>query len=120
MSIKINTSQHIIDWLASMGYPVAGMPREAIEGVFLREARQWENLGPAPVSPWYRHGSSGSAPERVQMACALRFGGMNSWHLPLEGLIPREEMAKRLPHRGEELDLWLGRLWSGWVMGGSR
>lgn len=42
MEIKININQHILNWLASMGYSVKGMPREALEGMFLREARQWE------------------------------------------------------------------------------
>lgn len=42
MEIKININQHILDWLDSMGYAVSGMPREIIEGMFLREARQWE------------------------------------------------------------------------------
>lgn len=42
MEINININQHILDWLASMGYTVSGMPREVVEGMFLREARQWE------------------------------------------------------------------------------
>jgi len=86
----------------------------------LREARRWAPLAPRPVSPWYRHGGGGNAPERVRIACTLRFGGMNSWRAPLEDLVPSEELENGVPHRGEDLDLWLGRLWSGWVMGGSR
>lgn len=42
MEIKIDINQPILNWLASMGYAVAGMPREVVEGMFLREARQWE------------------------------------------------------------------------------
>ena len=42
MEIKININQHILSWLAAMGYSVSGMPREVIEGMFLREARQWD------------------------------------------------------------------------------
>ena len=42
MEIKITINQHILNWLTSMGYSVSGMPREAIEGMFLREARQWD------------------------------------------------------------------------------
>ena len=42
MEIKITLNQHILNWLTSMGYSVSGMPREAIEGMFLREASQWD------------------------------------------------------------------------------
>ncbi len=42
MEIKININQHILNWLGAMGYSVSGMPREIIEGMFLREARQWD------------------------------------------------------------------------------
>lgn len=55
MNIKIKLSQHIIEWLTSMGYPVSSMPKEAIEGIFLREARQWE-LPPERLAEMVREG----------------------------------------------------------------
>ena len=86
----------------------------------LRNARRWASMAPGETGPWYRHGVRGIGPERVQVACALRFGGLDSWTLPLEDLLPPAEMQGVTPLVGEDLDLWLGHCWSGWVMGGSR
>lgn len=33
--------QQIVDWLRSLGYPVAEMPRESVAAMFFREARKW-------------------------------------------------------------------------------
>lgn len=42
MELQIDIDGAVVDWLASMGYPVAGMPRELLQGMLLREARQWQ------------------------------------------------------------------------------
>lgn len=42
MELRIDIDRAVVDWLASMGYPVAGMPRELLQGMLLREARQWQ------------------------------------------------------------------------------
>ncbi len=44
--MKVAIEEHILHWLASLGYPLAGRTREEITAMFLREARQWE------MAPW--------------------------------------------------------------------
>ena len=56
MNVKIKMSQHIVDWLESLGYPVTAMPNEMIEGVFLREAEQWE-IAPERLEEMVMEGS---------------------------------------------------------------
>jgi len=68
MNIKIKMNSHIIEWLASMGYPVSNMPREAIEGIFLREARQWE-VPPERLEEMVREGYHAS--ESFRMASLM-------------------------------------------------
>ncbi|ARA93737.1 MAG: hypothetical protein D6685_03270 [Bacteroidetes bacterium] len=44
--MKVAIEEHILHWLASLGYSLAGRTREEITAMFLREARQWE------MAPW--------------------------------------------------------------------
>ena len=42
MEVRVRISSRIVAWLASMGYPVAGMPGQVLHGMLLHEARQWQ------------------------------------------------------------------------------
>lgn len=42
MEVRIDIDTRVREWLASMGYPVAGMPAELLHRMLLREARQWQ------------------------------------------------------------------------------
>lgn len=42
MEVPVDINNRIVEWLSSMGYPVAGMPQELLRGMLLREARQWQ------------------------------------------------------------------------------
>lgn len=42
MELRVEINSTVVEWLASMGYPVAGMPVELLRGMLLREARQWQ------------------------------------------------------------------------------
>ena len=42
MEVRIDISTRIVAWLASMGYPVAGMPGQILHRMLLHEARQWQ------------------------------------------------------------------------------
>lgn len=42
MELKIDINGRVVEWLASMGYPVSGMPVQLLRGMLLREARQWQ------------------------------------------------------------------------------
>jgi len=42
MEVRIHISTRIVAWLASMGYPVAGMPGQILHRMLLHEARQWQ------------------------------------------------------------------------------
>lgn len=42
MELKIDINKKVVAWLASMGYPVSGMPVQVLRGMLLREARQWQ------------------------------------------------------------------------------
>lgn len=41
MELRIDINSKVVAWLASMGYPVSGMPVQVLRGMLLREARQW-------------------------------------------------------------------------------
>ena len=86
--------------------------------VRLREARRWARQAPRPHLPWWRHALDGVGRERVQMACALKFGALPEWIDILHGLLPQDDLLRG--SRADDPDRWLGRLWSRWVMGGSR
>lgn len=55
MELRVAINQHILNWLASMGYPISGMPIDAIETVFVREARQWQ-MSPERLEELVREG----------------------------------------------------------------
>ncbi|MEX1055180.1 MAG: hypothetical protein WED81_04065 [Rhodothermales bacterium] len=42
MEARIHISTRIVAWLASMGYPVAGMPGQILHRMLLHEAHQWQ------------------------------------------------------------------------------
>jgi hypothetical protein len=42
MEIRVDINDKVVAWLASMGYPVMGLPVHALRGMLLREARQWQ------------------------------------------------------------------------------
>lgn len=42
MERRTEFDSKIVDWLAAMGYPVAGMPEGLLHGMLVREARQWQ------------------------------------------------------------------------------
>ncbi len=42
MELPIGINRKVVDWLASMGYPVSGMSAKALQAMLLREARQWQ------------------------------------------------------------------------------
>ncbi len=42
MELRIDINTMVVAWLASMGYPVSGMPAQVLRGMLLREARQWQ------------------------------------------------------------------------------
>lgn len=42
MELRIDINTKVVAWLASMGYPVSGMPIQVLRGMLLREARQWQ------------------------------------------------------------------------------
>ena len=44
--MKVTIEEHILHWLATLGYQLSGRTREEITAMFLREARQWE------MAPW--------------------------------------------------------------------
>jgi hypothetical protein len=84
----------------------------------LREARRWARVGPSQASSWIAYARGGVGRDRVQLACALYYAGLEGWVEALRDLISDDELMQRSGRadRGE----WLGRLWSDWVMGGSR
>jgi hypothetical protein len=84
----------------------------------LREARRWARVGPPQQSSWIRYARGGAGHDRVQLACALYFAGLEGWVEALRDLIPDEELMER--SKQADRAEWLGRLWSDWVMGGSR
>lgn len=49
MEVPVEINNRIVEWLSSMGYPVAGMPQELLRGMLLREARQWQ-LSPSKLA----------------------------------------------------------------------
>lgn len=49
MEVPVEINNRIVEWLSSMGYPVAGMPQELLRGMLLREARQWQ-LSPTKLA----------------------------------------------------------------------
>lgn len=49
MEVPVEINSRIVEWLSSMGYPVAGMPQELLRGMLLREARQWQ-LSPSKLA----------------------------------------------------------------------
>ena len=63
MELRIDIDRAVVDWLASMGYPVAGMPQELLHGMLLREARQWQ-LPPEALRALIDEGATQS-PQRV-------------------------------------------------------
>jgi transcriptional regulator of aromatic amino acid metabolism len=71
MELRVHINQHILNWLASMGYPVSGMPIDAIEKIFVREARQWE-VSPERLDELVREGERVRPPrEHVRHLTAL-------------------------------------------------
>ncbi len=42
MELRIDINTRVVAWLASMGYPVSGMPIQVLRAMLLREARQWQ------------------------------------------------------------------------------
>jgi len=84
----------------------------------LRESRRWAQVGPSTGSSWISHARGGTGRDRVQLACALYFAGLDSWVDALRDLIPDGELKRR--SAGGDQAEWLGGLWSDWVMGGSR
>lgn len=42
MELRIEIDDAVVEWLASMGYPVKGTPVRMLRGMLLREALQWE------------------------------------------------------------------------------
>lgn len=82
----------------------------------MREARRWARNAPGGQRPWWRYGMDGMGKERVQMACALKFGALPDWLDLLKGLIPTRILVDAA--RGPQADRWLGELWSSWVRGG--
>lgn len=42
MEVPVEINGRVIEWLSSMGYPVAGMPQELMHSILVREARQWQ------------------------------------------------------------------------------
>lgn len=84
----------------------------------LREARRWARVGPTNASSWITHARGGAGRDRVQLACALYYAGLQGWVEVLRDLIADDELMQ---HSGRaDLGNWLGGLWSDWVMGGSR
>lgn len=59
MELRIEINERVIEWLASMGYPVAGMPQELLLGMLLREARQWQ-LSPEALESLIEEGAGNS------------------------------------------------------------
>lgn len=55
MEIPIEINSSVIEWLSSMGYPVAGMPRELMRTILIREARQWQ-MSPSRLAAWINEG----------------------------------------------------------------
>ena len=84
----------------------------------LRTARRWARASGGPTMPWWRYGLGGMARDRVQLACALKFGALSDWSDILRDFLP-EEAIVRGTHTLDP-DGWLGSLWSQWVMGGAR
>lgn len=60
MELQIDIDTRVREWLASMGYPVAGMPAELLQGMLLREARQWQ-LSPEALCALIDEGSDAAA-----------------------------------------------------------
>jgi hypothetical protein len=73
----------------------------------LRRARRWSGIAPTSVTSWRRHGVGGCGPDRIFAAACLRYHGVESWMLPLDGLTaePTESGAE------------LHALWLRWIQG---
>ncbi len=55
MEVSVEINNRVVEWLSSMGYPVAGMPQELLRGMLLREARQWQ-LSPSKLAAFINDG----------------------------------------------------------------
>jgi hypothetical protein len=84
----------------------------------LREARRWSHERPSGGSSWMSHARGGAGRDRVQLACSLFFAGLSDWVEALRNLVKEDELTRR--SRSTDCGVWLGELWSEWVMGGSR
>ena len=69
MELQIDIDTRVQEWLASMGYPVAGMPVELLQGMLLREARQWQ-LSPEALRALIDEGSN--AASELTTSAAMR------------------------------------------------
>jgi len=49
MELPEEINKKIIEWLASMGYPVDSMPKGLLRSIFVREAHQWQ-VSPATLA----------------------------------------------------------------------
>lgn len=56
MEVRIDVNDVVVEWLASMGYPVKGMPTRLLRGMLLREARQW-NVSPEALQALIHEGA---------------------------------------------------------------
>lgn len=86
MEVRIDKDAHIIDarvreWLASMGYPVAGMPAELLHRMLVREARQWQ-LSPEALRALIDECSEAGCDQRTQGDGATRpvEHRLSPWH----------------------------------------
>lgn len=56
MEVPVEMNSRVVAWLASMGYPVEGMPREMLRQMLLREARQWQ-IAPSKLAALINEGA---------------------------------------------------------------
>lgn len=69
MELQIDIDRPVVEWLASMGYPVAGMPSEVLHGMLLREARQWQ-LSPSRLRDLIDEGAAKASGHAARVVTA--------------------------------------------------
>jgi hypothetical protein len=72
--MNVQISECVVAWLASMGYPVLGMPAALLRGMLVHEARKWQ-ISPLALVTMIREDAPASHAERSATRRSAPYAG---------------------------------------------